>query len=96
LFDRHDLGKPEWGKELALLQHRIEKTDSTQMRNLFDDALKKLGDPQTDPKLNPAYWRVMERNGRSWRAQGLPDLLEIWHYAQQLTHDLSAYEEERS
>lgn len=96
LFDADNLGSPEWNKQLKFLQQRIETTDSVQMRNLFDDALMKLGDSSADSSLNPAYWRFMERSGRSWWAQGLADLLEVWHYAQMLTKDLSEYEEERA
>ena len=96
LFDAENLGTPEWETQLRLLQQRIETTSSKQMRQYFDDALMKLGDPTANHEFNPAYWRFIQRNGHNWHAHGLPDLLEAWHYAQDLTKALSAYEEERA
>lgn len=95
----------EWRNELLRLLERIaasdplerltgEKKPVTQQR-LWREALRVLGDGEPlGGKKSAGRWREMARAGEMFQAHGLPDLIEVWDYAQALDKTLDDYEGE--
>ncbi len=90
------LDQSVWEAKMKWVRERIETTHSTMHREILDDALRKLGNSNSQGEDDPGRWLAVKRSGASWQAQGLPDLLEVWPYAQLLNCPLSEYEEERA
>jgi hypothetical protein len=67
-------------------------------------ALQKLGDEKQksgDSKSRiQGYWRMVQRSDvkqeEEFRSNGLPDLIEVWDYAQRLDREIEDYEPENS
>jgi hypothetical protein len=80
----------DWRPGLDALLARVGR--KKELRNELEGVLGRLGDPDPHRKYYP--WR--EFGGRSEKplAHGLPDLLEMWDFAQDLKRGLTEYEEE--
>jgi len=92
LFDHPPLNHDDlllWNKRLERLFKRLQVTDPDGLV-LLKQALADLGDPEANPKSNPAHWRKME----DYHVHGLPDLFAVWPYAQLLKEDLDLYHQE--
>lgn len=95
----------EWRNELIRLLERIiasdplerltgEKKPVTQQR-LWREALRVLGNGEPPGGKNGVgSWREVQRAGEMFQAHGLPDLIEVWDYAQTLEKTLDDYEGE--
>ena len=95
----------DWQNELTRLLERIiasdplerltgEKKPVTQQR-LWREALRILGNGEPpDSKKGAGGWREVQRAGEMFQANGLPDLIEVWDYAQTLDKTLDDYEGE--
>jgi hypothetical protein len=82
--------RDDWQPGLDTLLGRIGR--NKELRDKLEDVLGQLGDP--DPHRKHYPWR--EFGGRSEKplAHGLPDLLEMWDFAQDLERGLAEYEED--
>ncbi len=85
-----------WKSKLEDLRKRIIATardaDAQDVKD-FDAAFEQLGDP--GGKAN-GYWREVKRSEHrdsKYHAHGLPDLIELWNYAQDLDCNLAEYQE---
>lgn len=96
--DHNDL-RTRWQARLKRLRDRLKATlveskatpGAKDNLTLFDKAMSALGDPSDAH----SHWLFLQRSGeKSHYAHGLPDLIEVWDYAQALDHPLSDYEEE--
>ncbi|ABU59345.1 Cas10/Cmr2 second palm domain-containing protein [Roseiflexus castenholzii] len=75
-------------------QHRLEwilERLSAVSRSAVVDALKVLGKPKNNGN-GAHYWRSITRDNRDVVAHGMPDLLEVWEFAQELSHNPDDYE----
>ena len=59
---------------------------SGDQQKALQTAFQALGDD------SPGYWRFLQRGDESYEAQGFLDLLETWHFAQDLKHPPEDYE----
>lgn len=95
----------EWQNELLRLLERIAASDPLErltgekkpvtQRQLWREAFRILGDSETlDGKTSQGRWRETHRAGETLLAHGLPDLIEVWDYAQTLDKTLDDYEGE--
>lgn len=101
----NDTEEKEWRNELIRLLERIaasdplerltgEKKPVTQQR-LWREALRVLGDDEPPGgKKSEGRWRETQRAGEMFQTHGLPDLIEVWDYAQTLDKTLDDYEGE--
>ncbi|MGH8590753.1 MAG: Cas10/Cmr2 second palm domain-containing protein [Gammaproteobacteria bacterium] len=104
-----DDGLPQWQHELARVLERIAASDPLELlhtkprpvtqQELWRSALLVLGDGKQSGDKRGArkeenYWREMERVSGLFNASALPDLLDVWDYAQALDKSLADYEGE--
>lgn len=77
-----------WQPHLRTLLNRISRRakDAEHVKEVLD----RLGDPHSEH----SPWRRFGRRPGEPYAHGLPDLLEIWDFCQDLTHSPTDYEEE--
>lgn len=85
----------QWEPALVKFQDRLKSIDEGQEGHSahFSDltqALQALGDPQGEGK---GHWWQVRRGNHSCYRHGLPDLLEVWPYAQELDTELTHYAE---
>lgn len=86
-----------WLPLLKRLLGRIEATETSPgLPAAWRQALRKLGDEQD--KEAPAHWLRLDAytdtGAQVYFTHGLPDLIEMWDYAQTLDKPLEAYEKE--
>lgn len=78
-----------WTQQLEPLLSRSEETNKRFLCKSFEQ----LGQPcpESGSKHN---WRMIRRGEHRPLAHGLPDVLHVWQFAQNLDHSLSEYENE--
>ncbi len=91
--------KDAWVPRLEKLLDRVAATQPAKSKNVtskkdslqtLKDALSALGN--SDAQSDIGYWREVKRPGQAlFFAHGLPDLIEVWNYAQSLACSLDAY-----
>ena len=83
-----------WLARLQKLYERADRTDPQWLQALRE-AFEKLGKKREQDETNtPAHWLRLTRHGEKAQYRyALPDLLEIWDYAQNLDKSLSEYQE---
>lgn len=101
----NDEEEKEWRNDLIRLLERIAASDPLErlthekkpvtQRRLWSEALRVLGDGKLpDGKKREGRWRETHRAGDMFQAHGLPDLIEVWDYAQTLDKTLNDYKGE--
>lgn len=83
-----------WDEQLEQLRERIKATDvggRERQLEALDHALKSLAN--TEGKA-PGYWLWRTTPKVSYAIHGLPNLLQIWHYAQSFDYPLEDYRKE--
>jgi CRISPR/Cas system-associated protein Cas10 (large subunit of type III CRISPR-Cas system) len=92
-----------WELRLKHLMERMDATEQGSSQSVLW-ALQKLGDEKQksgDSKSRiQGYWRMVQRSDvkqeEEFRSNGLPDLIEVWDYAQRLDREIEDYEPENS
>lgn len=77
----------DWRPRLSNLQGRIARRDKD--AKALQDVLNWLGDNNLKATYHP--WSKFEKRPHEPMMHGLPDLLEMWHFAQDFIHDLDEY-----
>jgi hypothetical protein len=92
LPDHTDALETQWNPRLRKLRDRLRATDRSgegiQLARL-DKAMAELGDPSDT--AGPGHWWHVQRRTGNYFGHGLPDLIEVWNYAQSLDQELKAY-----
>jgi hypothetical protein len=96
-----DVQDSRWMKALQRLQDRMKASEEENkagptLWDTFQPVLSSLGDEQKSLNtFKTGHWRDISRPASKLQyANGVADLLRVWHYAQALTHRMSEYQKE--